>query len=103
MSNAPSIATEAQLTVKELSYALGKSDHYIYQMHHCGFPMQPKTFPESNIAYLTATLSAARDWIATNDFRLVDGFGVTGGYQYFLPIQLQAENWTHNQTVLKRY
>jgi len=32
MSNAPTIANDAQLTVKELSAALGVSAHFVYQM-----------------------------------------------------------------------
>ena len=99
--NRPQTDDGAVLTVKELAGVLGKSDHYVYQMKACGFPMELRTFPESNIAYLTATERAAREWIAVNDFRLVDGWGVTGGYQFFLPFKLQTESWTVRETMSK--
>jgi hypothetical protein len=61
------------LTVKELAYELGVSDHYVYQMHAQGFPMPRRTFPESGVSFLTATVNDAKEWIEENEFRFIHG------------------------------
>lgn len=90
------------LGIKELAAALGYSEHYVYQMHALGFPMLWRTFNGcGDRLYLSATVQDARTWIAANDFRLVNGWGMTGGFQYFLPFELQVEQWTDGRTVVK--
>lgn len=92
--------TTLPLTVKELAYELGVSDHYVYQMHALGFPMERRIYPESKVPYLTATESDAREWIEANGFRLVDGFGVVGGHQF--RFKLQADFVTDSQMSVKQ-
>lgn len=60
------------LLTKELAVALGVSPRFIYQMRACGFPMHGATRRRQ-----MATVEDARDWIRANNFRLLDGKGVT--------------------------
>ncbi len=86
----PSLTT-IPLTVKELADELGVSEHYVYQMHAAGFPMEWRTLPGcGRVKFLTATVESARDWIETHNFRLADGYGLAGGYQCQFQLQVPA-------------
>ncbi|HEV2331247.1 MAG TPA: hypothetical protein VGY56_20895 [Verrucomicrobiae bacterium] len=60
------------LLIKELAMALGVSSRFVYQMRSCGFPMRGDTRQRQ-----MATLNEARAWIYANNFRLINGAGVT--------------------------
>lgn len=72
----PNMKSDA-LVVKELAWELGVSDHYVYQMRHCGFKMDG-----DRRCNQTAKLRHARAWIYEHEFRLVDSLGVVGAGQY---------------------
>lgn len=65
--------TNRQLVVKELALMLGVSPRFIYRMRYCGFTMHGATKDNQ-----TASVQEAVDWIEKNDFRIVNGLGVTG-------------------------
>lgn len=101
MSNAPTIANDAQLTVKELSAALGVSAHFVYQMRACGFPMAERLLDGYGLRpVLTATIAEAEAWIEANNFHLIhaNGAGVINGQMKFC---LQVDLWTVPQTMVK--
>jgi len=66
---------QERLCVKELAATMEVSTHFVYQMRACGFRMER---PDGRRANRTATLAEAVRWIHENDFRLVQGRGVTG-------------------------
>ena len=68
----PRTAIEEKLVVKELADALGVGKHYVYQMRRCGFVMRGETKDNQ-----VASLGEAVVWIEDNDFRLVNGVGMT--------------------------
>ena len=63
-------ADAVPLRVKELAPALGVSMSYVYQMRACGFKMEGGSRDNQ-----TASLAAARRWIAETRFRVVKGRG----------------------------
>lgn len=85
---------QVALPIKELAAELGVSEHYVYQMRACGFPMVRRTLPGcGGKLFLTATEADAREWIEANNFHLTHdgGRGVTNGQLKFC---LQVEKWT---------
>lgn len=63
-----------RLCVKELAAALQVGTTFVYQMRACGFQMNGRFRHEQ-----TATVQEAIQWVRDNDFRLVNGRGVTKG------------------------
>jgi len=82
------------LTIKELAWELGVSDHYVFQMHAMGFPMVRRIFPESQVPMLTATVADAREWIEAHQFRFIHGRPVLTEGQLRFGFGLQPESWT---------
>jgi hypothetical protein len=71
---------ESKLVVKELADYLGVSLKFVYQMRHCGFKMDGD-FKDNQ----TTTARAAVAWIEQEDFRLVNGVGLTKNSSGSLP------------------
>lgn len=65
-------ATEEKLVVKQLADSLGVSTRFVYEMRRCGFAMHGQTKDNQ-----TCTVREAVGWIERQDFRMVNGVGLT--------------------------